>query len=217
MSFDSSFYLNGCGCYSSASFLQVVEPGTDSVLCSTPADLNMDGRCEMMLGTYSAQMVVFQETNDGARDTHDDDTTQRASRIDAPNGYQLATNKQFAHPIYVSHRRSSPRPSARVFCEVRMLLGCFSHCYVAVLVCVRAVQSLMSVDVSGSGVCDLIVTSLFSVDVLSWEVESAMQLMHNKMHCMDEIRMLEQAMEDMHKQQQAQQQPSSSASPIRAN
>ena len=117
VSFAESWYLNGGGCYSDSSFTHLVDASTDSVLCATPLDLNLDGRSELLLGTYAAQVLVFQEQMDGQRCDNEEQEggaySTRRSTLDAPNGYTLAATKQLAHPIYVRshvHQLHAARP-----------------------------------------------------------------------------------------------------------
>lgn len=146
-----------------------MDPSSDSVLSSGALDLNMDGRNEVLLGTYSSQMLVFQETFDGVTDPAADHTADEgassASATDYMEGYALAARKQFAFPVY----------------------------------------SMVGVDLHGSGLDELVVTTQHSVSILSWEVESAVDVLTNKLECVEEIRQLEIALHRMKQQQQQQQ------------
>jgi hypothetical protein len=184
VSFAHSWYLNGAGCFSGSRFDELVHPSSDSVLTSSALDLNMDGRTELLLGTYAAQMIVFREDHEGTRAQEFEEeegalyghSNRHCSRVDVPLGYSLATIKQFAHPVYS----------------------------------IRQVE-LGSSSSSSSGVPDLVVTSMYGIDVMSWEVDSARQLLQTKLECIHEIQQLEQALEQMiimqQQQQQQQQQP----------
>jgi hypothetical protein len=127
LSFSNSCYLNGSGCHSSSDFSSLVDPSSDSILCTAAVDINMDGRNEVLLGTYSSQMLVFQETFDGA--------TTGAAGFDegeeesALEGYALAAKKQFAYPVYVSCATVSSEREWRWACHVATadLLCCCMH------------------------------------------------------------------------------------------
>jgi hypothetical protein len=65
----------------------------------------------------------------------------------------------------------------------------------------RVCQSLLGADLRGTGVCDLVVTSMHSVDVLSWEADSGAAMLHAKLECIDDIAQLEEALRNMQSQQ----------------
>lgn len=62
-------------------------------------------------------------------------------------------------------------------------------------------QCMLGADLRGTGVDDLVVTSMHSVDVLSWEADSGAALLHAKIECIDDIEQLEEALRNMHAQQ----------------
>lgn len=63
-------------------------------------------------------------------------------------------------------------------------------------VCVLC-QSVRSVDLHGEGIDNLVLTTQYSVDVLSWDVESAVDGLTNKLEAVEEIRQLEEEMKKM--------------------
>ena len=74
-------------------------------------------------------------------------------------------------------------------------------CFFSVCLVMRVCQSLLGADLRGTGVCDLVVTSMHSVDVLSWEADSGAAMLHAKLECIDDIQQLEEALRNMQSQQ----------------
>ena len=67
-------------------------------------------------------------------------------------------------------------------------------------------QSILSVDLFGTGLDDLLLTTLDSVDILTLDVDSSVDALTAKLECIQEIRQLELAVQEMKRQQQQQQQ-----------
>jgi len=165
LSFADSWYLSGSGCYSSSTFRSLVEPETDSVLCAAAIDVNLDGRNEIVLGTYSAQLLVYEEC-DGVEGVEAKEKERAQKMVGqsasiAPQGYKLVAAKQLAHPVY----------------------------------------SVKSVDLSRIGVCDLVVTTMYSVDILRWSSEAAVDALRDKLQCVEEIKHLEETLKRMQQQE----------------
>ncbi len=62
----------------------------DSVICTCTADLNMDGRTELVLGTYGQEMLVFRTLRDG----------EGSQRLGKAKDYVLDWQRSFAYPLY---------------------------------------------------------------------------------------------------------------------
>lgn len=60
----------------------------------------MDGRNEIIIGTYSGQIIIFEEVTPGEQEANQ-------------NRYKLAYKKQLAHPIYVRMDRQLNKERGR--------------------------------------------------------------------------------------------------------
>jgi hypothetical protein len=78
-----------------------------------------------------------------------------------------------------------------------LVRGPFPHLSSLLLVLSCVSQSILSVDTHGTGVCDLVVTTMHSVEILTWDVSSAVDVLTSKLECIEEIRQLERAVQQM--------------------
>eukprot|EP00743_Colponemidia_sp_Colp-15_P009589 GILK01010488.1.p1 GENE.GILK01010488.1~~GILK01010488.1.p1 ORF type:complete len:481 (+),score=73.82 GILK01010488.1:202-1443(+) len=73
----------------------------DSVLCGHTVDLDFDGSAEVLVGTYSNNLLVYKAIADGAAmstvQNHTSTTTSPCAPLDK---YSLEWQKKFAQPIY---------------------------------------------------------------------------------------------------------------------
>jgi hypothetical protein len=156
----------------------------DSVLCALASDIHLNGRNELLIGTYGRELLGYQLN-------------------DSQTAYQLIWHQTMAHPIYVSVvdgwiALADRHPLTFIFmCSDALLTSLSISCLVcfvlscAMFIILVSLQALDAHDVNFDGLQELIVVGSFGITILQHDHRFALNKLHQRCQILDEIRTLE--------------------------